>query len=91
MEQATIIGLDLAKRVFQAHGATVDGKVAFRKKLSRVGRELIMCSSGHIIYRPKMAHDIVSRSLAVYFPDMLVAREDHLSGNARDRRSPPIF
>lgn len=35
MEQATIIGLDLAKRVFQAHGATVDGKVAFRKKLSR--------------------------------------------------------
>ena len=35
MEQATIIGLDLAKRVFQAHGATADGKVAFRKKLSR--------------------------------------------------------
>ncbi len=35
MEQANIIGLDLAKRVFQAHGATADGKVAFRKKLSR--------------------------------------------------------
>lgn len=35
MEQATTIGLDLAKRVFQAHGATADGKVAFRKKLSR--------------------------------------------------------
>lgn len=35
MEQATIIGLDLAKRVFQAHGATMDGKVAFRNKLSR--------------------------------------------------------
>jgi len=35
MEQVTIIGLDLAKRVFQVHGATADGRVAFRKKLSR--------------------------------------------------------
>ena len=35
MEQATIIGLDLAKRVFQVHGATADGGVAIRKKLSR--------------------------------------------------------
>jgi len=35
MHQATIIGIDLAKRTFQAHGATSDGKVAFRKKLSR--------------------------------------------------------
>ena len=35
MEQATIIGIDLAKRVFQVHGATQAGKVVFRKKLSR--------------------------------------------------------
>jgi transposase len=35
MDQATIIGIDLAKRVFQAHGATSDGRIAFRKKLSR--------------------------------------------------------
>ena len=35
MEQFTIIALDLAKRVFQVHGATADGGVAFRKKLSR--------------------------------------------------------
>jgi len=35
MEQATIIGVDLAKRVFQAHGAASDGTVTFRKKLSR--------------------------------------------------------
>lgn len=35
MEQVSIIGLDLAKRVFQVHGATADGQVAFRKKLSR--------------------------------------------------------
>lgn len=35
MEDATIIGVDLAKNAFQLHGATADGSVAFRKKLSR--------------------------------------------------------
>ena len=35
METASIIGLDLSKRSFQAHGALADGRVAFRKKLSR--------------------------------------------------------
>ena len=35
MERVNIIGLDLAKRRFQAHGARADGGVAFRKKLSR--------------------------------------------------------
>jgi transposase len=35
MEKLIIIGLDLAKRSFQAHGAHADGSVAFRKKLSR--------------------------------------------------------
>ncbi len=31
----TIVGVDLAKRVFQVHGATMTGHVMFRKKLSR--------------------------------------------------------
>jgi transposase len=35
MKKVSIIGLDLAKRSFQAHGAHADGGVAFRKKLSR--------------------------------------------------------
>jgi len=35
MNEVTIIGLDIAKRVFQAHGARSDGSVGFRKKLSR--------------------------------------------------------
>ena len=35
MEQVTTIGIDLAKNVFQAHGARADGSVAFRKKLGR--------------------------------------------------------
>lgn len=35
MNEVSIIGLDLAKNVFQAHGAGVDGSVVFRRKLSR--------------------------------------------------------
>ena len=35
MSALTIIGVDLAKRVFHLHGARADGSVAFRKKLSR--------------------------------------------------------
>ena len=35
MEKATIIGVDLAKHVFQVHGAGADGSVVFCKKISR--------------------------------------------------------
>ena len=35
MEEAGIIGIDLAKRSFQVHGATSEGSVAYRRKLSR--------------------------------------------------------
>jgi len=35
MEEVSIIGLDLAKNVFQAHGAAADGAVVFRRKLSQ--------------------------------------------------------
>ncbi|MCV2866834.1 IS110 family transposase [Defluviimonas sp. WL0075] len=35
MSEVTIIGIDLAKRSFQLHGADRDGSVVFRKRLSR--------------------------------------------------------
>ena len=35
MEKATIIGIDLAKRVFQIYGAAEDGRAVLRKKVSR--------------------------------------------------------
>jgi transposase len=35
MEQVSTVGLDLAKHVFQAHGADASGAVVFRKKLRR--------------------------------------------------------
>lgn len=36
MDDVTIIGVDLAKSVFQLHGAGPDARVVFTKKLSRV-------------------------------------------------------
>jgi len=35
MEQATTIGLDIAKHVFQVHGANATGHVLFRKRITR--------------------------------------------------------
>ncbi len=35
MAEASTIGLDIAKRVFQAHGADAAGRVVFRKRLVR--------------------------------------------------------
>jgi len=35
MHEVSIVGVDLAKQVFQVHGAAADGRVLFRKKLSR--------------------------------------------------------
>ncbi|WP_291729714.1 IS110 family transposase [Leisingera sp. F5] len=35
MEEVTVIGIDLAKPVFQLHGADASGRPVFRKKLSR--------------------------------------------------------
>jgi transposase len=35
VEQANTIGLDIAKRVFQAHGADASGRVMFRRRLIR--------------------------------------------------------
>jgi len=44
MGEVTTIGLDIAKTVFQAHGADASGAVVFRKKLSR-GRLLTFFAS----------------------------------------------
>lgn len=35
MNEVSIVGVDLAKRVFQLHGSRADGTVAFRKKVNR--------------------------------------------------------
>ncbi len=35
MKEVSIIGVDLAKNVFQLHGATAEGRPVFRRKLTR--------------------------------------------------------
>lgn len=72
MNEISIIGLDLAKNVFQIHGAGPDGRVALRKKLNR-GRLLAFfanlpicvvameaCASAHYWGREigKLGHEI---------------------------------
>ena len=52
MKEASIIGLDLAKRSFQAHGALADGSVAFRKKLTRVRKSSAFLPSSHAASSP---------------------------------------
>lgn len=42
MKEVSIIGVDLAKNVFQLHGAAVNGSVVFRKKLTRLQFERFM-------------------------------------------------
>lgn len=42
MDEVTVIGVDLAKSVFQLHGAAADGSVVFRKKLSRAQFQTFM-------------------------------------------------
>ena len=44
MEEVSIIGVDLAKNVFQLHGAAADGSVLFRKKLTRLQFERFMAT-----------------------------------------------
>jgi len=49
MSDLTIIGVDLAKRVFQVHGASADGQVLFRKKLTRIQFERFMADQPHCV------------------------------------------
>jgi len=72
MEDNIIIGIDLAKNVFQLHGASQDGHVLFRKKLSRTQFQKFMsshepclvameaCASSHYWAREfsKYGHDV---------------------------------
>lgn len=44
MTEISIIGVDLAKNVFQLHGAAADGSVLFRKKLTRLQFERFMAA-----------------------------------------------
>ena len=58
MKEVTIIGIDLAKRVFQLHGAAADGSVVFRRKLTRtqLPRFLAQQPAATVAMEPARAH-----------------------------------
>ena len=49
MGQVSTIGLDIAKRVFQAHGADSAGNEVFRKKLAR-GKVLDVLAFSRVVW-----------------------------------------
>src|SRR5215207_11769975 len=82
MGQASTIGLDIAKRVFQAHGADATGRVVFRKRLVRAkvleffaGQPpclvaLEACGGAHYWARElgKLGHDVRLMAVAMIYP-----------------------
>ena len=72
MSEVSVIGLDLAERVFQVHGADASGRVLIRKQLRRgqvlefFGRQpacvvaMEACSSAHVWGREigRLGHEV---------------------------------
>ena len=94
MSEVSMIGLDLAKNVFQAHGATASGAVIFRKKLRR-GQVLGFlaaqpactiameaCASGHYWAREiaKLGHEV--RLIAPDYVKPFVKRQKNDAADA---------
>src|SRR3546814_988224 len=49
MTEVTMIGVDLAKNVFQVHGASMTGELKFRKKLSRLSFGKFLAEQSHAV------------------------------------------
>ena len=92
--QVTVIGVDLAKNVFQVHGAAPDGTAVLRKKLSRsqfrdfMARQpscivaMEACATAHYWAREmiKMGHD--ARLIAPIYVKPFVKRQKNDSADA---------
>lgn len=90
----TMIGVDLAKNVFQLHGASMTGQVRFRKKLSRKGLSTFMaehptalvvmeaCGSAHYWARKlvKLGHEV--RLIAPQYVKPFVKRQKNDAADA---------
>lgn len=57
MEELHIIGIDLAKRVFQVHGSDKAGRVLFRQKLSRPQFAKFLCDVPNCIIAMEACSD----------------------------------
>ncbi len=94
MEEITIIGVDLAKNVFQVHGAAADGSIVFRKKLSRPQFARFMteqspclvameaCASAHHWAREMARHGHEIRMIAPHYVKPFVKRQKNDAADA---------
>lgn len=94
MENYTMIGVDLAKNVFQLHGASMNGDVKFRKKLSRPNFQKFMtkhepctvvmeaCGSAHYWAREltKLGHEV--KLIAAQYVKPFVKRQKNDAADA---------
>jgi transposase len=90
----TMIGVDLAKNVFQLHGASMTGQMQFRKKLSRQGFYKFMaeqppavvvmeaCGSAHYWAREmiRLGHDV--KLIAPHYVRPFVKRQKNDAADA---------
>ncbi len=94
MEEVTIIGVDLAKNVFQVHGAAADGEVVFRKKLARPQFARFMsdhpacevameaCPSAHHWARELSAYGHSVRLIAPHYVKPFIKRQKNDAADA---------
>ncbi len=94
MGEVTIIGVDLAKNVFQVHGAAADGSVVFRKKLSRPQFARFMadqppclvameaCASAHHWAREMARHGHEVRLIAPHYVKPFLKRQKNDAADA---------
>ena len=94
MGEVSIIGVDLAKNVFQLHGAAADGSVVFRKKLSRLQFARFMadhpacevameaCPSAHHWARELSAHGHSVRLIAPHHVKPFLKRQKNDAADA---------
>jgi transposase len=92
--ETTIIGVDLAKNVFQVHGATETGVVTFRKKLTRIQfRKFITehkpvivameaCGSAHYWAREAALHGHIPKLLPSQYVKPFVKRQKNDAADA---------
>jgi transposase len=94
MGEVIIIGVDLAKNVFQVPGAAADGSVVYRKKLSRPQFSRLMadqprclvameaCASAHHWAREMARHGHEVRLIAPHYVKPFIKRQKNDAADA---------
>lgn len=94
MTMSTMIGVDLAKNVFQIHAATMSGKVLFRKKLTRTQFQRFMaqqdpcvvvmeaCGSAHHWAREMQKSGHEAKLIAPHYVSPFVKRHKNDAADA---------